>query len=110
MRTQIVCLTYKCNHTPDTYFQLSSFTKFSLTWAILSVKEEHKASLEDILRYSPFNKEDDILAQIEAISSHGSETGTRIIIWNLRRSQGSSHTQMFMFYFGDQGLVVPVHA
>ncbi|XP_033987670.1 LOW QUALITY PROTEIN: MORC family CW-type zinc finger protein 3-like [Trematomus bernacchii] len=49
-----------------------------------SVKEEHKASLQDILRYSPFNKEDDILAEIEVISSHGSETGTRIIIWNLR--------------------------
>ncbi|XP_071059705.1 MORC family CW-type zinc finger protein 3-like [Pseudochaenichthys georgianus] len=56
---------------------------------------QHKASLQDILRYSPFNKEDEMLAEIEAISSHGSETGTRIIIWNLRST--SSRPSEFDF-------------
>ncbi|XP_033965627.1 MORC family CW-type zinc finger protein 3a isoform X1 [Pseudochaenichthys georgianus] len=46
-----------------------------------SVREEHKASLQDILRYSPFNKPEEIQAEIDGISS---KTGTRIIIWNLR--------------------------
>ncbi|XP_033984640.1 MORC family CW-type zinc finger protein 3a isoform X2 [Trematomus bernacchii] len=46
-----------------------------------SVREEHKASLQDILCYSPFNKLEEIQAEINAISS---KTGTRIIIWNLR--------------------------
>ncbi|KAF3843168.1 hypothetical protein F7725_002017 [Dissostichus mawsoni] len=46
-----------------------------------NVREEHKASLQDILSYSPFNKLEEIQAEINAISS---KTGTRIIIWNLR--------------------------
>ncbi|KAI4823681.1 hypothetical protein KUCAC02_012256 [Chaenocephalus aceratus] len=66
-----------------------------LSQTYLEEIEEHKASLQDILRYSPFNKEDEILAEIEAISSHGSETGTRIIIWNLRST--SSRPSEFDF-------------
>ncbi|XP_063744000.1 MORC family CW-type zinc finger protein 3a isoform X2 [Eleginops maclovinus] len=55
-----------------------------------SVREEHKKSLQDILDYSPFKKQEDILAEIDAISSHGSKTGTRIIIWNLRSSSSGT--------------------
>ncbi|XP_028249810.1 MORC family CW-type zinc finger protein 3a isoform X2 [Parambassis ranga] len=55
----------------------------------LCVKEEHKASLQDILQYSPFEKEEELLTEINAISSSWStgKTGTRIIIWNLRSTQ-----------------------
>ncbi|XP_034042543.1 LOW QUALITY PROTEIN: MORC family CW-type zinc finger protein 3a [Thalassophryne amazonica] len=62
------------------------------------VKEEHKASLQDILRYSPFNTEAELLAEIQAIGSHQFQTkatGTRIIIWNLRRT--TSGTTEFDF-------------
>lgn len=58
----------------------------------ICVKDEHKASLQDILRYSPFRKESDLLNEINAIgpSWSGSKTGTRIIIWNLRRTSQNS--------------------
>lgn len=54
----------------------------------ISVKDEHKASLQDILRYSPFKTEKELLTEISAIgpSWSQSKTGTRIIIWNLRRT------------------------
>ena len=48
--------------------------------------EEHLASLRDILDHSPFNTEEELLTELRAIESSGSSTGTRIIIWNLRRS------------------------
>ncbi|XP_034091014.1 MORC family CW-type zinc finger protein 3-like isoform X1 [Gymnodraco acuticeps] len=73
---------------PIVCFEWNEKSKFS-------VKEEHKASLQDILSYSPFNKVDEIHAEIEAISSHGSETGTQIIIWNLRST--SSRPSEFDF-------------
>ncbi|XP_068560972.1 MORC family CW-type zinc finger protein 3a [Cebidichthys violaceus] len=62
-----------------------------------SVREEHKASLQDILRYSPFKTQEELLVEINAISSNGStnKTGTRIIIWNLRRT--STRTTEFDF-------------
>ncbi|XP_047457138.1 MORC family CW-type zinc finger protein 3-like [Mugil cephalus] len=49
-------------------------------------KEEHEASLQDILLYSPFNKQEELLIEINAITSSWSKTktGSRIIIWNLR--------------------------
>ncbi|KAM6955886.1 MORC family CW-type zinc finger protein 3a [Lycodopsis pacificus] len=52
------------------------------------VREEYKASLQDILRYSPFKTQEQLLLEIDAISSDWStnKTGTRIIIWNLRRT------------------------
>ncbi|XP_062258830.1 MORC family CW-type zinc finger protein 3a [Platichthys flesus] len=55
-----------------------------------SVREQDKVSLQHILRYSIFKKEEDLLKEIQAINSSGSpgETGTRIIIWNLRRTSG----------------------
>ncbi|KAK1797796.1 hypothetical protein P4O66_008144, partial [Electrophorus voltai] len=48
----------------------------------------HAASLQDILRYSLFQTEDQLLCEIKAINSPSStnSTGTRIIIWNLRKS------------------------
>ncbi|XP_047456974.1 MORC family CW-type zinc finger protein 3-like isoform X2 [Mugil cephalus] len=53
-----------------------------------SVREEHKASLQDILRYSPFSTREELLAEVDAINSSWSKakTGSRIIIWNLRRT------------------------
>ncbi|XP_039599784.1 uncharacterized protein LOC120522979 [Polypterus senegalus] len=44
--------------------------------------EESKASLEAILKYSLFNSEKELTDELKAIR----EQGTRIIIWNLRKS------------------------
>ncbi|XP_078118165.1 MORC family CW-type zinc finger protein 3a isoform X2 [Sander vitreus] len=57
-----------------------------------SVREEHKASLQDILRYSPFKTQEELLFEIDAISAHSpiGKTGTRIIIWNLRRTSNGT--------------------
>ncbi|KAM4561966.1 MORC family CW-type zinc finger protein 3a [Fundulus diaphanus] len=65
---------------------------FSLTMALLSVKEEHEASLRDILQYSLFKTQKELLAEIDAICSvlSTTKTGTRIIIWNLRRTSTES--------------------
>uniref|UniRef100_A0A8C4YYF5 Morc S5 domain-containing protein n=1 Tax=Gadus morhua TaxID=8049 RepID=A0A8C4YYF5_GADMO len=52
----------------------------------LVLMEEHQASLRDILEHSPFNTEEELLTELRAIESSGSSTGTRIIIWNLRRT------------------------
>ncbi|XP_029968571.1 MORC family CW-type zinc finger protein 3a [Salarias fasciatus] len=62
-----------------------------------SVPDEYKASLQDILKYSPFKTEEELLAEIDAIAQQWSatKTGTRIIIWNLRRT--SSGTTEFDF-------------
>uniref|UniRef100_A0A8D0AA24 MORC family CW-type zinc finger 3a n=1 Tax=Sander lucioperca TaxID=283035 RepID=A0A8D0AA24_SANLU len=45
-------------------------------------------SLQDILCYSPFKTQEELLVEIDAISAHSpiGKTGTRIIIWNLRRT------------------------
>ena len=45
--------------------------------------EEHQDSLRDILDHSPFNTEEELLTELRAIEG---PTGTKIIIWNLRRS------------------------
>ncbi|XP_067371166.1 MORC family CW-type zinc finger protein 3a isoform X2 [Channa argus] len=62
-----------------------------------SAKEEHKASLQDILRYSPFTTKEDLITEFNAISHPfcTENTGTRIIIWNLRRT--SNETGEFDF-------------
>ncbi|CAB1347251.1 unnamed protein product [Coregonus sp. 'balchen'] len=62
-----------------------SLCVLSLTSGALCVNEKHKASLQDILRYSLFNTENELLEELEAISSTGF-SGTRIIVWNLRRT------------------------
>ncbi|CAL8268402.1 unnamed protein product [Lota lota] len=51
-----------------------------------NVLEEHRASLRDILDHSPFNTQEELLTELQAIESTGSSTGTRIIVWNLRRT------------------------
>ncbi|XP_076857732.1 MORC family CW-type zinc finger protein 3a isoform X3 [Brachyhypopomus gauderio] len=49
---------------------------------------EHAASLEDILHYSLFNTTEELLCELDAIKGPCStnSAGTRIIIWNLRKS------------------------
>ncbi|CAL8344674.1 unnamed protein product [Boreogadus saida] len=44
---------------------------------------ENRASLRDILEHSPFNTEEELLTELRAIEG---PTGTKIIIWNLRRT------------------------
>lgn len=88
-------------------FVLIFHWKLSLTSALLCVKEEHKASLQDILRYSPFKTQEELLHEIDAITypcSSGKKTGTRIIIWNLHRSVCIPHIQRCMFYCRSQWL------
>uniref|UniRef100_A0A8C5BSI4 Uncharacterized protein n=1 Tax=Gadus morhua TaxID=8049 RepID=A0A8C5BSI4_GADMO len=46
-------------------------------------KQENRASLRDILDHSPFNTEEELLTELQAIEG---PTGTKIIIWNLCRS------------------------
>ncbi|XP_051565687.1 MORC family CW-type zinc finger protein 3-like isoform X2 [Myxocyprinus asiaticus] len=51
-------------------------------------ESQHAASLQDILRYSLFQTEAELLSELNAINAHYSSgsTGTRIIIWNLRKA------------------------
>lgn len=57
------------------------------------------ASLQDILRYSPFKTEAELLLEVDAITSSSmGSTGTRIIIWNLRRFVCSLYGQRFILY------------
>ena len=44
---------------------------------------ENRASLKDITDHSPFNTEKELITELQAMES---TTGTKIIIWNLRRS------------------------
>lgn len=63
---------------PIVCFEKSGSHKFT-------VSDENKASLQDILRYSLFKTQEELLAEIDAITFlPGKNTGTRIIIWNLR--------------------------
>ena len=60
---------------------------------LLSVQEKDKVSLQDILHYSIFKTQEELLTELQAISPPWSKgkTGTRIIIWNLRRSVYNIH-------------------
>ncbi|XP_016388945.1 MORC family CW-type zinc finger protein 3-like isoform X3 [Sinocyclocheilus rhinocerous] len=51
-------------------------------------ESQHTASLQDILRYSLFQTEAELLCELNAINAHydTKSTGTRIIIWNLRKT------------------------
>ncbi|XP_029386159.1 MORC family CW-type zinc finger protein 3a isoform X1 [Echeneis naucrates] len=64
---------------------------------VLSVKEEYKPSLEAILHHSPFKTQENLLSELDVINPPVSpdSTGTRIIIWNLRKT--SSNTLEFDF-------------
>ncbi|XP_074551533.1 MORC family CW-type zinc finger protein 3a isoform X2 [Halichoeres trimaculatus] len=63
----------------------------------ISVSDEQQTSLKDILTYSPFKTKEELLVEISAISSawSTSKTGSRIIIWNLRKT--STGTTEFDF-------------
>ncbi|KAJ8013149.1 hypothetical protein DPEC_G00050290 [Dallia pectoralis] len=60
---------------------------WSLTPRALRVNEKHKESLRDILQYSLFTTERELLEELKAINSTCSSgsSGTRIIVWSLRR-------------------------
>lgn len=85
------CVEYEVNfclsHVPDSHISICPilYCKLSLTAALLTIREDYKASLQDILRYSPFKTQEELLLEVNTISSVGI-TGTRIIIWNLCRS------------------------
>ncbi|XP_029690866.1 MORC family CW-type zinc finger protein 3a isoform X2 [Takifugu rubripes] len=71
------------------------------------VKERDKASLQDILQYSPFRTLKELLLEVDAISSPPlGKTGTRIIIWNLRRT--SSDTTEFDFEKDPYDIQIPL--
>ncbi|CAL8390326.1 unnamed protein product [Gadus morhua 'NCC'] len=69
-----------------TFMDNGNGLNYELMHRMLSVMEEHQASLRDILDHSPFNTEEELLTELRAIESSCSSTGTRIIIWNLRRT------------------------
>ncbi|XP_062861509.1 MORC family CW-type zinc finger protein 3-like [Trichomycterus rosablanca] len=54
----------------------------------ISAVPEHEASLQDILTYSVFNTREELLSELDAIKGPcgTNSTGTRIIIWNLRKT------------------------
>ncbi|XP_046902619.1 MORC family CW-type zinc finger protein 3a isoform X2 [Hypomesus transpacificus] len=74
---------------PIVSFQCSSHNSDrSLEWDQLRPCEDHRASLKDILTYSLLKTEDQLVTELRAIVSTWSTgaTGTRIILWNLRRT------------------------
>ncbi|CAG05872.1 unnamed protein product, partial [Tetraodon nigroviridis] len=95
------CLTFMDNGNGLTYELMHKMLsndvgRFILNATLPCVREEHKASLEDILLYSPFRTVEELLQEVEAITSPPlAKTGTRIIIWNLRRT--STNTTEFDF-------------
>ncbi|XP_028847522.1 MORC family CW-type zinc finger protein 3-like isoform X2 [Denticeps clupeoides] len=52
------------------------------------MNEEHLASLQDILKYSLFQTQEELQSELKAINATTATntSGTRIIIWNLRRT------------------------
>ncbi|XP_048049767.1 MORC family CW-type zinc finger protein 3a isoform X2 [Megalobrama amblycephala] len=68
---------------------------------------QHAASLHDILRFSLFQTEDDLLSELSAINAHYTteSTGTRIIIWNLRKT--SSDKSEFDFESDRYDIQIP---
>uniref|UniRef100_A0A7N5ZR87 CW-type domain-containing protein n=1 Tax=Anabas testudineus TaxID=64144 RepID=A0A7N5ZR87_ANATE len=71
-------------------------------------QNEHKASLQDILKYSPFTTQKELLNELNAISHPicTQNTGTRIIIWNLRRT--SNGTLEFDFVKDRYDIRIPI--
>ncbi|XP_062862001.1 MORC family CW-type zinc finger protein 3-like isoform X2 [Trichomycterus rosablanca] len=71
----------------------------------LSVAPEHEASLQDILKYSLFNKEE-LLTELRVIGElNPKPSGTRIIIWNLRNTY--LHKPEFDFTSDDYDIRIP---
>ncbi|XP_051760646.1 MORC family CW-type zinc finger protein 3a isoform X4 [Ctenopharyngodon idella] len=68
---------------------------------------QHTASLQDILHFSLFQTEDELLSELSAINAHYTteSTGTRIIIWNLRKT--SSDKSEFDFESDRYDIQIP---
>ncbi|KAI7808314.1 MORC family CW-type zinc finger protein 3 [Triplophysa rosa] len=68
---------------------------------------KHAASLQAILQNSLFQMEEELHAELEAINTHDSKgsTGTRIIIWNLRKT--SSDFSEFDFESDGYDIKIP---
>ncbi|XP_017562053.1 MORC family CW-type zinc finger protein 3a [Pygocentrus nattereri] len=60
---------------------------FKSVYRTICPEPEHVASLQDILRYSLFKTEKELYSELKTIDNcSASATGTRIIIWNLRKT------------------------
>lgn len=71
----------------------------SLTFALLHAREEDRRSLQDILQYSPFKTESELLCEMDIITTPlFGTTGTRIIIWNLSRLEARTYTHALFTY------------
>ncbi|XP_073702201.1 MORC family CW-type zinc finger protein 3a [Garra rufa] len=68
---------------------------------------QHEASLQDILCYSLFQKESELLCELNAINAHYDTecTGTRIIIWSLRKT--STDKSEFDFDTDRYNILIP---
>ncbi|KAK0151313.1 MORC family CW-type zinc finger protein 3 [Merluccius polli] len=73
-----------------TFSNGSLLSSWSLLLGYSVCSEEHRASLQDILRYSLFNTEEELFTELQAINANRSNTGTRIIIWNLGRTSAGN--------------------
>uniref|UniRef100_A0A8C1C456 MORC family CW-type zinc finger 3a n=1 Tax=Cyprinus carpio carpio TaxID=630221 RepID=A0A8C1C456_CYPCA len=73
-------------------------------------RSQHATSLQDILQYSLFQTEEELLCELNAINainaySDTESTGTRIIIWNLRKT--STDKSEFVFETGCNDIQIP---
>ncbi|KAK7154228.1 hypothetical protein R3I94_007552 [Phoxinus phoxinus] len=70
-------------------------------------ESQHTASLQDILRFSLFQTEEELLCELNAINAHYTtdSTGTRIIIWNLRKT--STDKSEFDFESDRYNILIP---
>uniref|UniRef100_A0A8C1C4T9 MORC family CW-type zinc finger 3a n=1 Tax=Cyprinus carpio carpio TaxID=630221 RepID=A0A8C1C4T9_CYPCA len=73
-------------------------------------ESQHATSLQDILQYSLFQTEEELLCELNAINainaySDTESTGTRIIIWNLRKT--STDKSEFVFETGCNDIQIP---
>ncbi|KAJ8339396.1 hypothetical protein SKAU_G00361820 [Synaphobranchus kaupii] len=66
---------------------------------------EHRNSLKAILEHSLFETEEELLHELEVISTKGGPSGTRIIIWNLRRT--SNGQTEFDFNADSEDIQIP---
>ncbi|XDV30371.1 hypothetical protein PO909_033305 [Leuciscus waleckii] len=70
-------------------------------------ESQHTESLQDILRFSLFHTEEELLCELNAISANSTtdSTGTRIIIWNLRKT--STDKSEFDFETDRYNILIP---
>ncbi|XP_077072665.1 MORC family CW-type zinc finger protein 3a [Siphateles boraxobius] len=70
-------------------------------------ESQHTASLQAILRFSLFQTQEELLCELNAINAHYTtdSTGTRIIIWNLRKT--STDKSEFDFETDRYNILIP---